>query len=57
MDIGGFSKSCESFFLEGFFLIARCRDLGDGTQYATSCLDLRTREIEKKLSVMLSEVP
>jgi hypothetical protein len=67
-DMGGFSKSCESFFLEGFFLVARYRHLGDGTQYSTSRLDLRTRlrnadgfliivEIEKKLSVMLSEVP
>lgn len=67
-DMSGFSESCESFFLEGFFLTARCRHLGDGAQYSISRLDLRTRlrnadgfliivEIEKKLSAMLGEVP
>ena len=69
---GAFSKTCKSIRLEGFFiLVAEClvqgRD-GQKEHYETCRLDLRkflrildgkliVIEIEKKLSVMLSEVP
>ncbi|KAF8968126.1 Cyanovirin-N [Flammula alnicola] len=67
-DLTGFSKTCHSFYLEGYFLVGKCRIPGDQERYSLCRLDLRTRlcnadgiliiiEIERKLSVMLSEVP
>ena len=70
-DATGFSKTCNSIHLEGFFLVANCLVHAHGNQkehYVTSRLDLRTHfrisggiiiyvETNKKLSMMLSEVP
>ncbi|KAF9485093.1 CNVH-domain-containing protein [Pholiota conissans] len=67
-DASGFSKSCTSIALEGYFLTAKCRHPVQADQYLVSRIDLRTRlrvqgdvlifiETNKKLSMMLSEVP
>ncbi|KAF4614183.1 hypothetical protein D9613_007588 [Agrocybe pediades] len=62
-----FSKHCFEYTLDGFVLVVKYR-LHAGEQYHIARLDLRTRlrnadgililvELDKKLSVMLSEVP
>ncbi|KIM39483.1 hypothetical protein M413DRAFT_446981 [Hebeloma cylindrosporum] len=70
-DASGFSKTCTSIRLEGFFLVADClvpAQNGQKEHYVTTRLDLRTHfrisggiiiyvETNKKLSMMLSEVP
>ncbi|KAH9481366.1 hypothetical protein JR316_0005891 [Psilocybe cubensis] len=66
-DISGFSTHCFEYSLDGFFLVAKYR-IHKGDEYRIARLDLRTRlrnsngvliiiELNKKLSLMLSEVP
>ncbi|KDR76229.1 hypothetical protein GALMADRAFT_467268 [Galerina marginata CBS 339.88] len=66
-DLKGFSKHCFEYALDGFFLVVKYR-LHEGEKYYIARLDLCTRlrnadgiliiiELNKKLSVMLSEVP
>jgi len=66
-DLKGFSKHCFEYSLDGFFLVVKYR-LREGEDYRVARLDLRLRlrnadgviiiiELNKKLSVMLSEVP
>ncbi|KAH9481367.1 hypothetical protein JR316_0005892 [Psilocybe cubensis] len=66
-DISGFSTHCFEYSLDGFFLVAKYKPHA-GDEYRITRLDLRTRlrnangvliiiELNKKLSVMLSEVP
>ncbi|KAH9479961.1 Cyanovirin-N [Psilocybe cubensis] len=65
-DIEGFSTHCFDYTLDGFFLVVKYKVHGD--QHRVARIDLRTRirnsngvlivvELNKKLSVMLSEVP
>jgi len=67
-DIVAFSKTCIELALDGYFLTAKCLRYGSESTYSFSRIDLRTRlrnadgvliciELNKKLSVMLTEVP
>uniref|UniRef100_A0A8H7XS83 Cyanovirin-N domain-containing protein n=1 Tax=Psilocybe cubensis TaxID=181762 RepID=A0A8H7XS83_PSICU len=66
-DAQGFSSHCFDYAIDGFFLVVKYK-VHKGDQYRIARLDLRTRlrnangvltvvELNKKLSVMLSEVP